>query len=282
MGRSSGQAKADKTGAACPLRVEERTIAGHAQDIRLRLYRPLIGLTVPALLYLHGGGFTSGSLEEADAAASAIAEAVPALVVSVGYSLAPAHCFPTAAHDAHRAALWTAGSARELGIAKGGLGVAGHDAGGHVAASLTFLARDQGEVDIAAQALLGPMLDPSLTRAGDERVLQCEVTAASYAQCYRAYLPEASQRLHPYAAPLDSRRLAGLPSALIVTAQNDVLRLEAEQYAANLIAAGVSTEVTRFPAISHAALPGHRPALLAVADFFRRRLSQADSPAANA
>lgn len=282
MGRSSGQAKADKTGAACPLRVEERTIAGHAQDIRLRLYRPLIGLTVPALLYLHGGGFTSGSLEEADAAASAIAEAVPALVVSVGYSLAPAHCFPTAAHDAHRAALWTAGSARELGIAKGGLGVAGHDAGGHVAASLTFLARDQGEVDIAAQALLGPMLDPSLTRAGDERAMQCEVTAASYAQCYRAYLPEASQRLHPYAAPLDSRRLAGLPSALIVTAQNDVLRLEAEHYAANLIAAGVSTEVTRFPAISHAALPGHRPALLAVADFFRRRLSQADSPAANA
>ncbi|SMH48494.1 alpha/beta hydrolase [Azospirillum agricola] len=283
MGRSSDQSKARKTETApCPLAVDERTIAGHAQDIRLRLYRPLIGLTVPALLYLHGGGFTSGSLEEAESAAAAIAESVPALVVSVGYSLAPAHCFPTAAHDAHRAALWTAGAARELNIAKGGIGVAGHDAGGHVAASLTFLARDQGDVDIRAQALLGPMLDPSLTRAGDARAVQSDVPAATYARCYRAYLPEAAQRLHPYAAPLDSRRLAGLPPALIVTAQNDVLRIEAEHYAANLIEAGVSTEVTRFPAISHAALPGHRPALLAVADFFRRRLSPVDSAAATA
>ncbi|CAO3434010.1 alpha/beta hydrolase [Azospirillum doebereinerae] len=270
MGRASRPSKAQKT--ACPLAVDDRTIAGHAQDIRLRLYRPLIGLTVPALLYLHGGGFTSGSLEEAETAAAAIAEAVPALVVSVGYSLAPAHRFPTAAHDAHRAALWTAASARELNIAKGGLGVAGHDAGGHVAASLTFLARDQGDVTIAAQALLGPMLDPSLTRVGDAKVMGSDVSAATCAPCYRAYLPEASQRLHPYAAPLDSRRLAGLPPALIITAQNDALRIEAEHYAASLIEAGVPTEVTRFPALSHAALPGHCPALLAVADFFRRRL----------
>ncbi|MCW2249013.1 acetyl esterase/lipase [Azospirillum fermentarium] len=277
MSRLSGQSRTRKTtGAPCPLAVDDRTIAGHAQDIRLRLYRPLIGLTVPALLYLHGGGFTSGSLEEAETAAATIAGAVPALVVSVGYSLAPAHCFPTAAHDAHHAALWTAASARDLNIAGGGLGVAGHDAGGHVAASLTFLARDLGDVDIRAQALLGPMLDPSLTRADGARAVQSDVPATAYARCYRAYLPDSAQRLHPYAAPLDSRRLAGLPPALIVTAQNDVLRIEAEQYAAGLIAAGVPTEVTRFPAISHAALPGHRPALLATADFFRRRLSPAD------
>ena len=281
MGRSSDQSKTHKAGAPrCQLSVDERTIPGHAQDIRLRLYRPLIGLTVPALLYLHGGGFTSGSLEEAETAAAAIAESVPALVVSVGYSLAPAHCFPTAAHDAHRAALWTLASARDLDIARDGLGVAGHDAGGHVAASLTFLARDQGDVDIRALALLGPMLDPSLTRAGDAQAMQSDVPATAYARCYRAYLPDAAQRLHPYAAPLDSCRLAGLPPTLIVTAQRDVLRIEAEQYAANLIEAGVPTEVTRFPAVSHAALPGHRPALLAVADFFRRRLSPTDGSGA--
>ena len=281
MGQSSDQSKTRKAGASrCPLSVDERTIAGHAQDIRLRLYRPLIGLTVPALLYLHGGGFTSGSLEEAETAAAAIAESVPALVVSVGYSLAPAHRFPSAAYDAHRAALWTLASARDLNIATGGVGVAGHDAGGHVAASLTFLARDQGDVEIRAQALLGPMLDPSLTRAGDAQAMQSDVPATAYARCYRAYLPDAAQRLHPYAAPLDSRRLAGLPPTLIVTAQNDVLRIEAEQYAASLIGAGVSTEVTRFPAISHTALPGHRPALLAAAGFFRRRLSPADGAGA--
>ncbi|CAO3456123.1 Esterase/lipase [Azospirillum largimobile] len=276
--------------APCPFAVDDRTIAGHAQDIRLRLYRPLIGLAVPALLYLHGGGFTSGSLEEADETAAAIAAETPALVVSVGYSLAPAHPFPTAAQDAYRAALWTADAAPSLGVARGGLGVVGYDAGGHVAASLTFLARDLGGVSLAAQALLGPMLDPSLTRAsrggiGDAdgkdggkvgataRLL--DSTIADCARCYRAYLPEAAQRLHPYAAPLESRRLGGLPPALIVTAQNDMLRTEAEQYAAGLIAAGVPTEVTRFPAISHDALPGHRPALQAVTDFLRRRLPAA-------
>jgi acetyl esterase/lipase len=276
--------------APCPFAVDDRTIAGHAQDIRLRLYRPLIGLAVPALLYLHGGGFTSGSLEEADETAASIAAETPALVVSVGYSLAPAHPFPTAAQDAYRAALWTAEAAPSLGVARGGLGVVGYDAGGHVAASLTFLARDLGGVSLAAQALLGPMLDPSLTRAsrggiGDAdgkadgkagataRLL--DSTIADCARCYRAYLPEAAQRLHPYAAPLESRRLGGLPPALIVTAQNDMLRTEAEQYAASLIAAGVPTEVTRFPAISHDALPGHKPALQAVTDFLRRRLPAA-------
>lgn len=273
--------------APCPFAVDDRTIAGHAQDIRLRLYRPLIGLAVPALLYLHGGGFTSGSLEEAEETAAAIAAETPALVVSVGYSLAPAHPFPTAAQDAYRAALWTAGEARSLGFARGGLGVVGYDAGGHVATSLTFLARDLGGVSLAAQALLGPMLDPSLTRAsrggigdadwkdGGKAATTARLfdsTMADCARCYRAYLPEAAQRLHPYAAPLESRRLAGLPPALIVTAQNDMLRTEAEQYAAGLIAAGVPTEVTRFPAISHDALPGHRPALQAVTDFLRRRL----------
>ncbi|MBP2302423.1 alpha/beta hydrolase [Azospirillum picis] len=285
MGRVTGRSSRAKgedlaAGAPCPLAVDDRTIAGHAQDIRLRLYRPLIGLAVPALLYLHGGGFTSGSPEEADETASAIAAATPAVVVSVGYSLAPAHPFPTAAHDAYRAALWTTGEARGLGIARGGLGVAGYDAGGHVATSLTFLARDLGGVAISAQALLGPMLDPSLTRAsrnpvGDEVSRLFDPTMADCARCYRAYLPEAAQRMHPYAAPLESCRLAGLPPALIVTAQNDLLRTEAEQYAAGLIAAGVPTEVTRFPAISHDALPGHRPALAAVTSFFRRRLTPA-------
>ncbi len=279
MGRSSKTQRngGERVATPCPFAVDDRTIAGHAQDIRLRLYRPLIGLAVPALLYLHGGGFTSGSLEEEEEAASAIAAAVPALVVSVGYSLAPAHPFPTAAQDAYRAAVWTADTGRDLGVARGGLGVVGHDAGGHVATSLTFLARDLGGVTIAAQALLGPMLDPSLTRAsrgsvGDARSMLFDPTMADCARCYRAYLPEAAQRLHPYAAPLESCRLAGLPPALIITAQDDLLRIEAEQYAAGLIAAGVPTEVTRFPAISHDALPGHQPALQAVADFLRRRL----------
>lgn len=241
------------------LTVDGRTVA-------LRLYRPAVAGPLPGVLYFHGGGFTSGSLDEADVPAAALAESIPAVVAAVGYALAPAHPFPAAIEDAHAAARWLAERA-------GPLGVAGHDAGGHVAVSLTLLARDRGGPAIAAQALLGPMLDPSLTRTGTAS--DTDGSVAECAKCYRAYLPEASQRLHPYAAPLESRRLGQLPAILIATAQSDLLRPEAESYAARLIDAGVPTEVTRFTGVSHADLPRHGPALAAMADFFRRRLSGA-------
>lgn len=259
------------------LPVEERVIAGHAQDVRLRLHRPAAARRLPGVLYLHGGGFTSGSPEEAEVAASHLARAIPALVVSVGYSLAPAHPFPTALLDAHRAGLWMEETAGALGIRAGGLGLAGHDAGGHVATSLTFLARDQGGPALAAVALLGPMLDPSLTRAGDEKALDSDVSVAACARCYRAYLPDAALRLHPYASPLDSSRLGRLPPTLIITAEKDVLRAEAERYAARLTEAGVPTETVRFSNVTHAALPAHGPALDSASDFLRRRLIGARS-----
>lgn len=264
-------------GAAAHPTVEERTIAGHAQAVRLRLHRAVGTGRLPGVLYLHGGGFTSGSPEEAEVAASHIARAIPALVVSVGYSLAPAHPFPTALLDAHRAGLWMEEQAGALGLRTGGLGLAGHDAGGHVATSLTFLARDQGGPRLDAVALLGPMLDPSLTRAGDDSEPGSDRSVAACARCYRAYLPDAALRLHPYASPLESSRLGRLPPTLIITAERDVLRAEAESFAARLIGAGVPTEAARFADATHAALPFHVPALDAVSDFLRRRLAGARS-----
>ncbi|MBK1839084.1 alpha/beta hydrolase fold domain-containing protein [Azospirillum sp. YIM B02556] len=239
------------------------------REVPLCLFRPAVPGPLPGLLYFHGGGFTSGSPEEAAIAAATLAESIPALVVAVGYALAPAHPFPAAIEDAHAAALWLAERA-------GPIGIVGHDAGGHVAVSLTLLARDRGGPEIAAQALLGPMLDPSLTRLAHGEAEDAG-SATECARCYRAYLPEAALRLHPYAAPLESRRLGRLPPVLIATAQNDVLRPEAESYAARLIDAGVPTEVTRFAGVTHAGLARHPPALAATADFFRRRLTGAPS-----
>jgi acetyl esterase/lipase len=129
-------------------------------------------------------------------------------------------------------------------------------------------------VRIDAQALFGPMLDPSLTRLGDEKRLSSDITASECAACYRAYLPQAAQRMHPYAAPLESVRLAGLPATLIATAQNDVLHVEAEKYASNLIDAGVQTQVVRYPSVSHAALANHPAALLEAVRFFQWRFDE--------
>ncbi|MFC4703612.1 alpha/beta hydrolase [Paraburkholderia caffeinitolerans] len=261
---ASGKARGPK-----PIDVSEATIAGHAQDIVLRMYRPRGASNLPVLLYFHGGGFVRGTLDDADSTARFFAERLPALVVSVDYSLAPRFPFPAAPEDAYLAAQWVHARARAFGGSAKRIVAAGHDAGGQIANVLAFMARDRGDVRLAAQALFAPMLDPSLTRLGDEARLASDISASECAACYRAYLPEASQRMHPYAAPLESSRLAGLPPTFIVTAQNDVLHIEAEKYATRLIEAGVRTHVVRYPSVSHAQIGTHPDALAEAVRFFR-------------
>ncbi len=255
--------------------IEDVQIAGHSQPITLRSYRPAPGRsTLPLILYFHGGSFTSGSLDDADPTAVAIACGTPGWVVSVGYSLAPQFPFPHAPEDGYRALLWAATHARDQRADARRVGVAGHDAGGNLATSVAAIARDRGRIQIRAQALLAPLLDPSMTRLADDRADHPELDLRACASCYRAYLPTAMQRIHPYAAPLESRRLGGLPPALIASVQNDQLHIEAERYASELIAAGVPTEVTRYRDTSHAALAGHPAALADVNAFFRKRLAR--------
>jgi acetyl esterase len=254
-----------------------RHIDGYRQRIALRLYLPSPALAngrdLPVAMYFHGGAFTSGSFEDADAAARYIARHAPALVVSVAYSLAPAFPFPAAPEDAYLALCWIADHAGEHGGDAKRIGVAGHDAGGNIAACLALIARDRDGPALRAQALLAPLLDPSMTHidstgsrdAEDPGMRRC-------AQCYRSYLPLAAQRIHPYAAPLESTRLGDLPPALIASAGNDALYIEAETYAAALIAAGVPVQVTRYRDTSHTALANLPEVLGEVAAFFRHRL----------
>jgi acetyl esterase len=257
-----------KASADAALAVSDVVIPGYARDIVLRLYRRPDKTGLPVVLYFHGGGFVGGSLDDADVAARFFASRLPALVVSVDYSLAPDHPFPAAPEDGYRAARWVTARARAFGGNPNRIAVAGHDAGGQLANCVAFIARDRGDVPIAAQALFGPMLDPSLTRLGDEQRLGSDITARECAACYRAYLPQAAQRMHPYAAPIESSRLAGLPSTLIVTAQNDVLHVEAEKYAGRLIESGVLTQVIRYPDVTHAALATHESAFEEALRFF--------------
>lgn len=274
------------------LRIEEVSITGHVGPVTLRLYKPVgpaaAGAThdhagepgvvvpleahLPTVLYFHGGGFCKGSLDDGDTAARYLASHVPALVVSVGYSLAPEHPFPAAPEDAWCAALWLQRHARRYGASPRRLAVVGHDAGGNIAAALTMISRDRGEVAVSAQVLLAHLLDPSMTRLADGRT-PSDIEASECARCYRAYLPHATQRLHPYAAPLESRRLAGLPPTLIASAEHDLLHVEAEKYAAELIAAGVPTQVTRHRSASHHGLAALPAALREVAAFLTRRLA---------
>jgi len=255
------------------LSIEEIRIPGYIQPITLRSYQPAPdGAALPVVLYFHGGAFTEGSLEDADIAATTIACCARAWVVSVGYSLAPQFPFPTAPEDGYRALRWVASKTASKRAAPRLVGVAGHDAGGNLATCVAAIARDRGEVSISAQALLAPLLDPSMTRVADESEIADANDMNKLARCYRAYLPMPTQRFHPYAAPLDSRRLRGLPPALIVTATQDRLRREAERYGVELIDTGVPTQVIRHADASHDALASHPGALADVIIFLKKHL----------
>ncbi len=253
--------------------VRNFAILGPNGQIPVRMYQPRSAALLPIVMYFHGGGFVSGTLDDADLTARFIATQCPALVLCVDYALAPARPFPAAPEDAYAATVWMARNAARYGADPRRLAVAGDDAGGNLAACLTLIARDRNELKIATQVLIGPMLDPSMTRLGDAARLKSDMTAADCSACYRQYLPDFLQRLHPYAAPLESRRMAGLPAAFIATAECDVLHNEAEKYASSLIAAGVHTQVARFAGVTHAALSKHPPVLNDIADFLRRRLT---------
>jgi acetyl esterase len=250
----------------------------------LRTYRPSTQRDVdrqllPIVLYFHGGRFTDGTLDEGEAAALAISGETPAWVVSVGYSLAPSYPFPAAVEDGYLALRWVCSNAKAYGADQRRVAVAGHDAGGNLATCLAAIARDRGEFALSAQALLAPLLDPSMTRLAENEALGVDSDLKACASCYLAYLPKAAQRVHPYAAPIESRRLLGLPPALIASAAHDRLHREAELYASQLIAAGVPTEVTRHRDASHWDLANLPAALADLVGFLKKRLYRLESSA---
>ena len=254
------------------VQVEDFSIPGFTGRIEARLYIPAnVSGPLPCMLYFHGGGFIGGSLEDADRTARHIAGNVPTAVLSVAYSLAPSHPFPAAPEDAFAAARWLQGHSLDSRIDTMRLAVGGDDAGGNIAATLAFIARDRNGPSIAAQVLIAPMLDPSLTNLGDAKRLGSDIKPSECAECYAQYLPAMHLRLHPYASPLLSRRLRGLPPAMIATAERDVLHREAELYAAALIDSGVPTQITRYP-IRHGELPTYGALLEDVESFLRQHL----------
>jgi acetyl esterase len=257
------------------LDISDITIAGHAKSITLRSFKPRSSEPLPIVLYFHGGGFVQGTLDDAGVPANLLARHVPAWVVAVGYSLAPEYPFPTAAEDAHLALHWTAAMARAFGADPRRVAAVGHDAGGNIAAALTAVARDRGNYRLAAQALLAPLLDPSMTRLRhDSGPARSDLAAQDCERSYRAYLPSPGQRMHPYAAPLESRRLSTLPPTLIATAEDDLVRADGEAYARELISAGVPVATTRHAGVSHGELATHEPALLDIAEFLRKQLAR--------
>ena len=233
------------------LAVDDRTVPGFAgnPDVAVRVYRPADDRgPVPGILYVHGGGFITGSIDTEHGAAAGLARELGVVVVSVEYRLAPEHPFS--------ALVWMHHHAGELGIDLDRLAINGGSAGGGLAAGLALLARDRNGPTLCFQYLGIPELDdrletPSMTRFVDTPVWSRPAAERSW----QWYLGDAygTDDVSPYASPARATDLAGLPPAYISTMEFDPLRDEGIRYALALLEAGVTVELHSFPGTFHGA-----------------------------
>jgi acetyl esterase len=233
--------------------IRELRIDG-AQDKRnARLYTPKQADDDDLIVFFPPGGFIADELEAVDMFVRALAADTGCRVLASSYTLAQERPFPAAAEDAYAALKWAKRHRGKLGWNGGQLIVAGIEAGGSLAAVSALMARDRGGPALAAQLLIMPMLDPNLSTGSMRKMTSNDGVVRAVETCvsaYRGYLPRAIDRAHPYASPLQSSRMSGLPPALILSADDDPLRDEAEQYGAKLISAGIKTLAKRLPPIS--------------------------------
>jgi acetyl esterase len=232
--------------------MRELTVQGAEDKLAARLYKPAVADGNALIVFFPPGGFVTCDLEDLDPFARALTGNSGCSVLVSSYTLAAVRPFPAAVEDAYAVLKWTAKHRAKLGWDGKHLITAGIEAGGNLAAVSALIARDRGGPPLAAQLLIMPMLDPGLTSCSMRDVagnIGCKLEAEACAAGYRDYLPRAIDRTHPYASPLQSSRMKGLPPALIVSADEDPLRDEAEQYGAKLIASGTKTLVRRMAPI---------------------------------
>jgi acetyl esterase len=230
--------------------VHEQIIEGPGGEIPIRIYRPA-GEGLPVIVYAHGGGFVFCDLDSHDGLCRDIANRVPAVVVSVGYRLAPEHRWPAAADDFYAATQWAACNAASLGGDPGRVVVAGDSAGGNLVAVAALMARDRDGPALAAQVLLYPVLAADFDTESYRLFGRGYYNPTTAMRWYwDEYVPSQTDRAHPYATPLNAD-LNGLPPAVLVIAGHDPLRDEALAYAAALEAAGVPVVCAQFDGAVH-------------------------------
>ncbi|MDQ1700110.1 MAG: hypothetical protein QOG34_1973, partial [Frankiaceae bacterium] len=234
--------------------VVDGTLTGAAGDLPYRLYRPTTPGPHPVLAYFHGGGWVLGNLDSDDPLCRDLCVRTDAVVVSVNYRHAPEDRFPASADDAFAAVQWIDAHTTELGGIPGQLAVAGWSAGANVATVACHLARDAGGPQIVGQMLLAPVTDSDLSRPSyDENRDGYGLTTALMSWFWDHYA-DPSDRTDPKAAPLRGD-LAGLPPAVVVTADFDPLRDEGIAYVQALSAAGVPVRHIRARGHTHTSLP---------------------------
>jgi acetyl esterase len=239
------------------LPVDDRwiTIPAEVGDVRVRIVRPpdATGM-LPAILYMHGGGWVLGNADTHDRLVRELATGTNAAVVFVEYDRSPEAHYPVALEQGYATAQWIMREGASNGLDSERLAVAGDSVGGGMTAALALMAHDRGDVRFVQQSMYYPVTDAGMDTGSYEQFAEGYfLFAAGMAWFWDAYCPDLERRSEPYASPLRASddQLAGLPPAFVIVDEADVLRDEGEAYAARLRAAGVPVTTVRYDGITH-------------------------------
>jgi len=234
------------------VRVRDAVIPGE-HPIPIRIYTPEGDRVRAGLLFAHGGGWASGSIEAADGHCGDMAEGADIVVVSVDYRLIPEHPFPAGLDDVSTALGWLATHAEELGVDAARLAIGGESAGANLAAAAAIRARDAGGPELSLQLFEVAVLDltDTITESRREVLEQMPDFAHSLEAVRDAYLASGADPHDPRVSPLLTPDLSGLPTTLLLAAEVDPIRDDSTAYAERLRAAGVDARSRTFAGIVH-------------------------------
>ncbi|GAA1338175.1 alpha/beta hydrolase [Saccharothrix algeriensis] len=224
-------------------------------EVPVRVVRPVDATgPLPVVLYVHGAGWVFGNARTHDRLVRELAVGVGAAVVFPDYSLSPEARYPVALEEGYAVARWITDSGADHGLDASRLAVAGDSVGGNMSAALTLLAKRRGDVAFRQQVLFYPVTDasfdtPSYHEFAEGYFLRRDAMVWFWDQ----YTTDEAQRAEITASPLRASLddLAGLPPALVITAEADVLRDEGEAYASRLREAGVPVVAVRYQGVIH-------------------------------
>lgn len=231
------------------------TVPAEVGDVRVRIVKPVGSRgALPVVLYVHGGGWVIGNAGTHDRLVRELAVGADAALVFVEYDRSPEARYPVAIEQAYATARWITEKGAEEDLDAARLAIAGDSVGGNMTAALTLLAKQRGDVTFVHQSLYYPVTDAAQdTESYREFAHGPYLTAKAMAWFWDCYTTDPAQRAEITASPLRAslEKLRGLPPALVIVDENDVLRDEGEAYARKLTRAGVPTTSIRINSTLH-------------------------------
>ncbi|WP_328676842.1 alpha/beta hydrolase [Streptomyces sp. NBC_00322] len=228
---------------------------GPTGTVRARIVRPADATgTLPVILYIHGAGWVFGNAHTHDRLVRELAVGARAAVVFPEYDLSPEARYPVAIEQNYAVARWVVTEGAAKGVDAGRMAVAGDSVGGNMAAALTLMAKERGDVPLVQQVLFYPVTDAAFDTRSYRQFAEGYFLRRDAMQWFwDQYTTDPAQRAEITASPLraTTEQLRDLPPALVITAEADVLRDEGEAYANRLRTAGVPVVATRYQGIIH-------------------------------